>query len=169
FWNRYYFYFKELLVEFYFYPTYVATSRYGTRARMFLSVMAAACVGNLYYHVVIRDYHKYFFVEPHMMWERLASRTMYCVVLGLAIFVSMRREQARRGKAAAGGGALATLRRIRGIAGVWIVFGVLQVWITGLTINTFGQRARFTLGLVGITLGAEAHPHMPPAKSAQEP
>jgi len=169
FWNRYYFYFKELLVEFYFYPTYVATSRYGTRARMFLSVMAAACVGNLYYHVVVRDYHKYFFVEPDVMWERLASRTTYCVVLGLAIYVSMRREQARRGKAATGGGTLATLRRIRAIAGVWIVFGVLQIWITGLTINTFAQRARFTLGLVGITLGAEAHSPAPPLEGAPEP
>ena len=156
FWSRYYFYFKELLVEFFFYPTCVATSGFGARARMFFAVMAAACVGNLYYHVVIRDFHKYFLVEPPVMWERLASRVTYCVVLGVAIFASMWREQRRRGKAAAGTGTLATLRRMRAIAGVWIFFGVLQIWVTGVPVNTFAQRARYTLGLVGIVLDADS-------------
>ena len=163
FWNRYYFYFKELLVEFFFYPTYVAASRFGTRARMFLAVMAAACVGNLYYHVVIRDFHKHFLVEPSVMWDRLLSRAVYTVLLGLSIFASMRREQARRGKAAASGGALAVLRRMRGIAAVWIVFGGLQIWLTPV-INTSVQRARFTLGLVGITLAADPPSPAAPAK-----
>jgi hypothetical protein len=169
FWNRYYFYFKELLVEFYFYPAYVATSRFGARTRMFLSIMAAACVGNLYYHVVIRDFHKYFLVAAPVMWERLASRTLYSVVLGFAIFISMRREQARRGKVAAGSGALAMLRRMRAMVGVWIVFGVLQVWITAFTINTFGQRARYTLGLVGITFAGDASAPPPATRPAQGP
>ena len=52
FWNRYYYYFKELLVEFFFYPTYLRSSWARPGIRMFLAVFAAAFIGNMYYHVL---------------------------------------------------------------------------------------------------------------------
>ncbi len=136
----------------------MAAFRFDTRARMFLAVMAAACVGNLYYHLVLRDFHKYFLVAPYVALDRMASQVTYSVLLGLLIFASMRREQARRGRSAATGGAL---RRVRAIAGVWMVFGMLQIWLVDPTGVTYGERARFCLGLVGITGAADARASAP--------
>jgi len=151
FWNRYFYYFKELMVELFFYPTYVATGRYGQRARIFLAIMAAAAGGNLYYHL-LRDFSQY---ASHP--SSVAGRTAYSLLLGLGIYVSMLREQARRGKKASPG-ALGGLRRFRAIAGVWLFFGLLHVWSVGSTRYGFGERLRFSLGLFGITgSGSASH------------
>ncbi len=50
FWNRYYYYFKELLVEFFFYPTFLRFFKTKPRLRMFMATMAAAGLGNMLYH-----------------------------------------------------------------------------------------------------------------------
>jgi hypothetical protein len=55
------------------------------------------------------------------------------------------------------------------MVGVWIVFGVLQIWITAFTMNTFGQRVRYTLGLVGITLAGDGTAPPPATRPAQGP
>ena len=52
FWNRYYYYFKELLVNFFFFPTFTRYFKRNPRLRMFAAVFAAAFVGNMYYHVI---------------------------------------------------------------------------------------------------------------------
>jgi len=148
FWNRYFYYFKELMVEFFFYPTYVATSRFGQRTRMFLAIMAAAAAGNLYYHL-IRDFTEYVAIDAHHTWNKIAGRATYSLFLALGIFVSMVREQGRRGKKGPAGPS--ALRRLRAIAGVWVFFGVLHVWSVGSSTYGFDQRVRFSLGLVGIT------------------
>ncbi|MGH8671872.1 MAG: hypothetical protein ACREUA_07530, partial [Burkholderiales bacterium] len=63
FWNRYYYYFKELLVNFFFLPTFSQRwFRNWPRLRLYAAVFAAAFVGNMYYHVlnyhlVGRDWH----------------------------------------------------------------------------------------------------------------
>ena len=152
FWNRYFYYFKELMVEFFFYPTYVATAGRSQRTRIFLAIMAAAGAGNLYYHV-LRDFGPGMVVDASATWSPLAARTTYSVVLALGIYVSMLREQARRARKGPPPG---VLRQLRAIAGVWIFFGVLVVWSVASTRFGFGQRLRYTLGLVGITQGAQA-------------
>ncbi|MDE2229157.1 MAG: hypothetical protein KGL11_08975 [Alphaproteobacteria bacterium] len=50
FWNRYLFYFKELLVEFFFYPTFIRCFRGHPRLRLFFATFMAACVGNVIWH-----------------------------------------------------------------------------------------------------------------------
>ena len=156
FWNRYFYYFKELMVEFFFYPTYVATARFGQRVRIFLAIMAAAAVGNLYYHV-LRDFSEYLVAGASNGWSSLAGRTAYSMFLATGIYVSMIREQSRRGRKAPPGG-LGVLRQLRAIAGVWIFFGVLHVWSVGSTKYGFGERLRFSLGLVGIaSMEAASH------------
>ncbi|MBE0569509.1 MAG: hypothetical protein IH576_02605 [Deltaproteobacteria bacterium] len=147
FWNRYYYYFKELLVEFFFYPVFLATGGRPRSVRIALAVLAAASFGNLYYHLV-RDSADYFLHGPWVLLDRVAGRTIYCTALGLGIVVSMLREQRRRGAPApAGPRGAATLR---GIAGVWLFFSLLQVWNVGLTQLTLGDRWRFFLGLFGL-------------------
>ena len=57
FWNRYYYYFKELMANFFFTPTFMQLGRSLQKwpnLRLFVAVFAAAFVGNMYYHV-IRD------------------------------------------------------------------------------------------------------------------
>lgn len=154
FWNRYFYYFKELMVEFFFYPTYVATARFGQRMRTFLAILAAAAVGNLYYHLV-RDLTEYVAVGASHTWSRLASRATYSLALALGIYVSMVREKARRARKPTSDG-LGALRQLRAIAGVWVFFGVLHVWSVGSTKYGFGERLRFSLGLFGI-VGVASH------------
>ena len=50
FWNRYYFYFKELMAVFFFYPAFTRHFRTHPRVRLVWAVFAAAFFGNMYYH-----------------------------------------------------------------------------------------------------------------------
>ncbi|MBP2677865.1 MAG: hypothetical protein H6Q82_930 [Deltaproteobacteria bacterium] len=147
FWNRYYYYFKELLVDFFFYPVFMATSKRTRPVRIALAVMAAASFGNLYYHLV-RDFPDYFLHGPWTMLDRVAGRAIYCTALGLGIVVSMLREQHRRGAPAPAGPRWAS--NLRGMAGVWLFFSLLQVWQVGLNRLTLWDRWRFFLGLFGL-------------------
>ena len=68
FWNRYYYYFKELMMECFFLPTYARYFRNSPMLRLVAAVFAAAFVGNMYYHLL---QHK----EPLIAgdWNRLWS------------------------------------------------------------------------------------------------
>ena len=147
FWNRYYYYFKELLVEFFFYPVFTANGKRSRDVRIALAVMAAAAFGNLYYHLV-RDHEIYFLHGPWTMLDRVAGRAIYCTALGLGIVVSMLREQRRRGAPSPAGPRWAAA--LRGMAGVWLFYSLLQVWSVGLEQLTLGDRWRFFLGLFGL-------------------
>jgi hypothetical protein len=50
FWNRYYFYFKELLVDFFFFPTFLRFFKTRPRIRLLFATFAAAGFGNFLYH-----------------------------------------------------------------------------------------------------------------------
>jgi hypothetical protein len=50
FWNRYYYYFKELLVELFFFPIYMRYFKRHPRLRLAVATMAAACFGNMLFH-----------------------------------------------------------------------------------------------------------------------
>src|SRR5262249_32015386 len=47
FWNRFYYYFKELLVEFFFYPIYIRYFKKYQRLRLAAATIGAATLGNL--------------------------------------------------------------------------------------------------------------------------
>lgn len=147
FWNRYYYYFKELLVTFFFMPTFTGPAkrlRHWPRLRLLMAVFAAAFVGNVYYHVIKESDA----LAQGRLWEVLvaqAPRMFYCLLLALGIFVSMLREQDRRGAAASVGPA----RRVWRIAGVWTFFSLISIWNTGGGAS-FEARLRFFLGLWGL-------------------
>ena len=145
FWNRYYYYFKELLVEFFFYPTFVRRFRRSPRLRIVAATFAAALVGNMYYHTIEQPA----FLAGHFVvtWNVLHSRLFYCVVLAAGISVSMLREQRRRGAAVPPAGGL---RRVLRIAGVWTFFAFVHVWAVPGPTPDFATRTRFVLSLFGL-------------------
>jgi hypothetical protein len=147
FWNRYYYYFKEMLVDFFFFPTYVRRFRGRPALRMLAATLAAAGFGNLYYHLVFNDT---FLLTLDLAGLRpwLEARSFYCLVLGLGVYVSMRREQQRRGAAAAAAPA-SMPTRIRRIAGVWTFFALIGIWADASS-ATFGQRLEFFVSLFGL-------------------
>lgn len=87
FWNRYYFYFKELLVDLFFYPTYFRCSKIPTQWRMVIATTMAAGVGNVIYHYFTT-------LEYPIHYGLLKSLSMmrvyyfYAAVLSIGIVIS---------------------------------------------------------------------------------
>jgi hypothetical protein len=127
FWSRYYFYFKELLMDFWFFPVFLRTSRLPVFWRTMLATVAAAFVGNLYYHVVL--------YWPTMaaggsaeFLSRIEARVIYCALLAAGLCGSfarsLRRSQAKHRSAAAP----SVPRRIFQGLVVSGFFALLHVW-----------------------------------------
>jgi hypothetical protein len=94
FWNRYYYYFKELLVEFFFYPAFSRYFKRYRRLRVFFATFCAATVGNMVFHF-IRDIH---YVAELGFAKALIGFHVYgfqCLVLGIAIGISQLRGRKR--------------------------------------------------------------------------
>lgn len=120
FWNRFYFYFKELLVEFFFFPTYVRYFKKHRRLRLAAATFAAATLGNLFYHFC-RDVQ---YVFELGFWRAMAGfqvYAFYAVVLGTAIALSQ-----LRGKRAPG--SLPPYRRVISAAGVIGFYCLLEIF-----------------------------------------
>jgi hypothetical protein len=148
FWRRFYYYFKELLTEFFFLPTYVSTFKAFPRLRIFAAVMSAAFLGNIYYHVLL-DLEDLANVGFGGALARVGPRSIYCFLLALGIFISMLREQSRRGPiATVGPSTLAT--SLRRIAGVWLFYALIHIWNVKPVELTFGQRLTFLCSLFGV-------------------
>jgi hypothetical protein len=148
FWNRYYYYFKELMVEFFFYPTFLSLSKQRAVIRIVLSVLAAATLGNLYYHL-ISDHLAFARAGLDDGLQHVAGRAIYSVILGTGVAVSMLRERRARG-----GDAVdrrwATLRTVRAVLGVWLFYGLLHIWNVGRHFLDLEQRTIFLLSLFGL-------------------
>ncbi len=147
FWNRYFYYFKELLVTFFFMPAFTGIGKRLRRwpdARLLVAVVAAALVGNVYYHLIKESAALAQGLVLQTLSEQ-ASRLFYCLLLALGIFVSMLREQKRRGIAASAGRAPRALR----IFGVWTFFGLISIWNASGGVP-FATRVNFFMGLWGL-------------------
>lgn len=98
FWNRYFYYFKELLVEFFFYPTYLRYFKKTPRFRMFFATLMAAGFGNVLFHF-IRDIE---YIVQMGFWQALLAFHVYMfygLLLGTAIGISqLRNRQAQKGR-----------------------------------------------------------------------
>jgi hypothetical protein len=143
FWNRYYYYFKEIMVDFFFFPTFVSWFRKRPVLRLFAAVFMAAFVGNMYYHLINREY-ELAHGDFHALWLQLHSRLFYCLLLSLGIFISMLREQRRTGQPRVRG----IMRRGSSIFGVWTFFAVINIWNQK---ESFVPLTQFFLGLIGLT------------------
>jgi hypothetical protein len=148
FWNRYYYYFKELMMECFFLPSYARHFRYWPRLRIIAAVFAAAFVGNMYYHL-LQHKEPLILGEWNKLWALLGARLIYCALLAAGIAISMLRQQRQRsGAQAPATGRARRLRTVRGIAGVWTFFAVINFWnvIGHLTI---AARAKLFFSLFG--------------------
>jgi hypothetical protein len=92
FFNRYYFYYKELLVTFFFFPVFLGQSSRFPKLRLAISIFAAACFGNAFFHF-IRDP---LYIHDFGLWTALKTFQVfffYTVVLATAITVSRLRKR----------------------------------------------------------------------------
>jgi len=148
FWNRYYYYFKELLVEFFFYPTYLRYFRTRPKLRMFAAVFAAAFVGNMYYHL-LKATDDLLADQFAKIWQQLSPRLVYCFLLALGIYFSMLRQQKLRGRIERADAGTEKLRKLRRIAAVWTFFSLINFWDIRSSLSLF-ERAKFFLTLFGL-------------------
>jgi D-alanyl-lipoteichoic acid acyltransferase DltB (MBOAT superfamily) len=144
FWNRYYFYYKELLVDHFFYPVFLRYFRTNRKLRMFFATFMAACVGNLTYHF-LRDIH---FVAELGWWNALsgeASHAFYTFLLAIGVGVSQMRVRGDRPRKG--------WLRGRVLPCLWVAlfFCVLHVFDAPLDrVHTIWQRSDFLSYLLGI-------------------
>jgi hypothetical protein len=147
FWSRYYYYFKELMVEFFFLPTYHRVFRNRPVLRILAAVFAAAFFGNMYYHL-LQAKHPLLVGDFGRLWWLLGPRLIYCLMLAAGIAVSMLRQQQQRGRTAAVGPPKGGWHRLGRIASVWTFFAVINFWnvTAGITIP---QRGWLFLSIFG--------------------
>lgn len=94
FWNRFSYYFKELLLEMFFYPTYLRYFKNYPRLRMAAATMMAACAGNAIFHFLRDPY-----LVGELGWRHAIGgfeTYLFCTfVLGAGISVSQLRARRR--------------------------------------------------------------------------
>jgi hypothetical protein len=125
FWNRYYYYFKELLVHFFFLPVFARHFKGSPRLRLFAAVFASACLGNLYYHLIQDD--SLLAQDWAAVEARMVPRALYCVLLAAGIYASMLRAQG----GATSRGPRPWARRCLAIFGVWSFYAIIRLWLHG--------------------------------------
>ncbi len=87
FYNRLFYYFKELLVEFFFYPAFTRYFKKYPNLRLYFATMSAAFFGNFLFHFMLDisfTINHGFFAA---IWQ-YQSYLFYSFVLGNAIFIS---------------------------------------------------------------------------------
>jgi hypothetical protein len=95
FFNRFYYYFKELLVDFFFYPTFLRFWKGHRRLRMVFATFAAAFFGNGFYHFT-RDWQ---IIQNDGLWNATVNYQVYlfyCFVLAAALSISQLRRRGPR-------------------------------------------------------------------------
>lgn len=152
FWNRYYYYFKELLVNFFFIPVFMQLGnsplgsilRKWPRLRLFAAVFAAAFVGNMYYHLLNK---KSLLAQGDVFGVIYSARSdfFYAFLLAIGIYISMLRKERQGSKPLS----TALTARILRIFGVWTFFSLIFIWnLKGGT--PFFTRVHFFLNLFGL-------------------
>lgn len=143
FWNRYFFYFKELLVDFFFYPAFLRYFKTHTKLRIAFATFCAAGLGNFLYHFM-RETHVFATLPVADALTVFQNAVFYSLALALGLIVS----QWRGRKPAPEDGFLAyhVWPRLNVIA----FFCFLKIFddITGE--GTLVERAAFTLSLFGV-------------------
>lgn len=145
FWNRYYFYFKELLVEFFFIPTFLRTFRKHPRLRLFFATFMAAGVGNAIYHFA-RDIYILSEVGVINGIQSYTSYLFYCLVLAIGIAVSQVRNSATNPDK------MPFLSRILSMFSVWFFFVLISVFGNESRVHDLGDRLSFVISLFGVRL-----------------
>ena len=93
FWNRYNFYFKEVMVDLFYIPTFLKAPKKYPRVRMFRATFMAAGVGNYLFHI-IRDLYEVQTRGAADLAYSYLSYALYCSLLATGIGISQLRQHA---------------------------------------------------------------------------
>jgi hypothetical protein len=122
FFNRFYYYFKELLVDFFFYPAFFRYWKGHRRVRMAFATLAAAFFGNAFYHFT-RDWQ---IIRDDGLWKAIANYQVflfYCAMLVAGLIISQLRNRGSRQTGLVRG-------HILPISGVCLFYSLLSIFVT---------------------------------------
>ena len=93
FFNRFYYYFKELLVDFFYYPAFLRYWKGYRRFRTIFATFAAVFFGNSFYHLT----REFYFFRDEGLWKGIASyQVIFVHNAALAIGLSISQLHKRR-------------------------------------------------------------------------
>ena len=98
FFNRFYYYFKELLVDFFFYPTFLRYWKGHRRLRMVFATFAAVFFGNTLFHFT-RDWQIIRDVGLLGAFVNYQASLLYCFILAAAVSISQLRKRGSKSNA----------------------------------------------------------------------
>ncbi|SBT06453.1 conserved membrane hypothetical protein [Candidatus Accumulibacter aalborgensis] len=142
--NRFSYYFKELLVDFFFLPTFFTTFRNHPRLRMFFATFMAAGVGNAIWHF-IRDIDVVATMGLAGAFETYTSYAFYCLILATGVGVSQVRASMGVKPSATFFG------RLHSFLFVWSFVVCLHVFSDESRNHTLGERLSFLASLFGVS------------------
>ena len=141
--NRFHYYFKEILVDFFFTPTFFRVFKRHPKLRMFFATFIAAGVGNALWHF-LRDVHLIATLGPILAIQTFESYLFYCIILATGIGLSQLRLSLGI-KPPEG-----TAGRIRSFLIVWSFVVILHVFSDGSRAHGLGDRIKFLASLFGV-------------------
>ena len=144
--NRFHFYFKEILVDLFFIPTFFKVFKQHPRLRMFTATFMAAGVGNALWHFMA-DIQ---LIAVDGLWGAVSSFSSYLFYsFVLAVGVGLSQVRASMGYRPS-----ATLAgRLYAFLFVWSFVVLLRVFSDGTRDHSFEQRLQFLLSLFGLPTG----------------
>jgi len=141
--NRISYYFKELLVDLFFIPTFFTCFKGRPRLRLFFATFMAAGVGNALYHF-FRDIALVEDVGLEQLFVSYTSYVFYCVVLAAAIGISQLRVSAGYRPQDT------LLGRVWSLVFVWGFVSILRIFSDETRSHTLGERILYLCHLFGV-------------------
>lgn len=144
FWNNYQYYYKELMVTVFFYPTFLRYFKNRPLLRYYAATMAAACLGNFLYHLLVRID---LVITQGLFGAAVVMQSMafYCFLLGNGIFLSQLRKIKK-------GPGKSTLPPPVATAGVLLFYCIIVIFGDVEDLPTLTECFRFLLALFGLNL-----------------
>ncbi|MFH1263424.1 MAG: hypothetical protein V1495_08310 [Pseudomonadota bacterium] len=145
FWNRYNFYFKELLVDLFFYPVFVRYFKGRPKLRLFMATLAAATFGNCLFHLLF-DLHNVMKFGLARSLVSFGSYLFFATLLGITIGVSQLRAERHRELLSSGWFRRNVLCRIN-VLGVSALLEIFGTWDPNFALTDY---FRFFFALFGV-------------------
>ena len=143
FWNRYFFYFKEMLVDFFFYPAFVRWFKKSPKLRIAFATFCAAGAGNLLFHVM-RETHVFATLGTMEALSQFQSAVFYSLALATGLIISQWRGVKLSPEM--GFWRWHVLPRVN----VFMFFCFLKIFDDLSGHGTFAERAAFAASLLGV-------------------
>jgi len=142
FWNRYNFYFKEVMVDFFYVPAFLKGPKKYPRLRMFMATFMAAGIGNFLFHF-IRDLYDVHTKGLAILVTSYQNYALYCALLAVGIALSQLRLHAGVKPADT------VMAKLRSFFVVWGFVVVLQNFDINMRLFAISDNIRFTASLFG--------------------